>query len=97
MGLVINSQTVNKNWTYTEDEWKLIGNSAHKENGWANFNCEIHRVETIGGEQQESYIGSANGYKNGNEPKINIGDVPIRDIAEVSQAVENLVAALDAE
>lgn len=97
MGLVINSQSVNKNWTYTEDEWKLIGNSVHNEQGWANFNCEIRKVETIEGEQQETYIGSANGYKNGVEPKINISDVPIRDIAEVSQAVEDLVTALDAE
>lgn len=92
MGLVINSQSIQKDWTFTEDKWKLQGNSQHNGTTGAitNFNCQISKING----ELETYAGNANGYKNGEELKVNLNDMATADMAEASQVVEDLIAAL---
>lgn len=93
MSLVINSTSVQKDWTFTENGWKLNGNSNHNGTTGAinNFNCQVFKLEG----DVELYDGNANGFRNGENLKVNINDVPTSLLAEVSQVIEDLVDALE--
>ncbi len=92
--LVINTNTENKTWVFTENGWKLVGSSQHPkvDNAFSlgNFTCQIYKVVN----DEDRFIGDANGYMSNDGFKTTINNVPTFDLADVAQVVGDLVEEL---
>lgn len=91
MSLVINNETISKGWYFTEDGWKLSGDSQHASNGTLlNFSAQVYKVV----DGKDVYDGRVNGYRSEDEMKLNMSEIPFSDVADVSVVVGDLIEAL---
>lgn len=90
--LNITNRIDQKDWSFTEDAWKLDGSSqqGYTEHEIRSFSCSINKV--VG--ELVQYVGFAQGNLSDGELKISINDVPTSMLADVAQVLDDLQAAL---
>lgn len=98
MSLKINNSYTRKEWEYTEKEWSLRGgysNQRTSDGKITQFECSIFK-QSAAGEQEDMQTGSASGYLEGEEMKVDIRGVKHSELADVCMLVEELLAQLEA-
>ena len=90
--LTINGSTVHKSWTYVDGDWKLQGSSQHDAEHISvkHYDCRIFKMTGEAG----SYAGEAGADRSGDQLVTAVNQVSAADLAQVSQVLEGLVAAL---
>ena len=98
MSLILKSQSLTKQWDYSEDNWLLQGgnSSQRKSDGKVvSFDCQIYLIDEVDSEV-ETFVGTANGHLENDVLKTNINGLTISQLAEISHIIDNLIAAIEA-